>query len=51
MRSIAIISLLWVIAVLAVHGWNHWMRSVASGEVEKWGSGFQEAIDRDFPRE
>lgn len=51
MRAIVIIALLWVIAVLAVHGWNHWMKSIANQDVEKWGDNYQEAIDKDFPRE
>lgn len=51
MRAIVIIVLLWVIAVLAVHGWNNWMKSIANNEVEKWGDNYQEAIDKDFPSE
>lgn len=51
MRAITIVVLLWVVVVLAVHSWRLFVKSMASGEMERWENGYDESLRKDFPRE
>lgn len=51
MRAILIIVLLWVVAVLFVHSWQLFVRSISNNAVDDWRNNHEESLRKDFPRE
>lgn len=46
-----IVALLWVVAVLFVHSWHVFVRSISNNAVDSWRNNYEESLRKDFPSE